>query len=136
LLRVRDQLRLLVEGVADEGDDVGEEALAGAFDLVAVEGFVSAPEELRGPGAGRGLDRRRQGLDVLVAESLAVGLAVEELKRLDLVAVRSQELLERLGQRPRPLLRLLRGPGEQQLVLGDLVQELLVLPPEIEQRAP
>ncbi len=85
---------VLVEGVADEGDEVGEDALTGTADFGLVERFVGAPEGLRGPGAGWGFEGVGEGADVFEAETFVVGAAVEDLEGGDLVAVGGDELLE------------------------------------------
>ncbi len=87
----RDQLVVLVHGEADEGDEVGEDALAaGAFDLVFLQRGVGLPELGFGPEVRRRLDAFGQILHVLELQPLPVGLAVEDLQRGDLVLVLSR----------------------------------------------
>lgn len=72
----RVQVRLLVNGVAHQRDDVGEDVLPGAAHLRLVERLVGVPQQVRRPGARRQLDGIGQFPDLLVGEPLLVGLAV------------------------------------------------------------
>ena len=87
-LGVGHQLVVLVQREAHEGHDVGEQPLARRpAHLVLLQQLVGPPQDLRRPRARRGLDRRGQGLDVVVAQPVAVRHREEELERVDLVLV-------------------------------------------------
>ena len=84
---VGDELVVLVERDADEGDEVGEDALAGAAHLRAVELLVRLPELLGRPLVRRPADRLGELLDLAEGEPLRLAAGVEDLERGDLVAV-------------------------------------------------
>ena len=72
---IRHELVLLVERDADERDEVGEDALAGAAHLRAVELLVGLPELLGRPLVGRPADRLRELLDLAEGEPLRLAAA-------------------------------------------------------------
>ena len=84
---VGDELVVLVEGDADERDEVGEDALAGAAHLRAVERLVRLPELLRRPLVRRPADRLGELLHLAEGEPLRLAAGVEDLEGGDLVAV-------------------------------------------------
>ena len=89
------QFVVLMRGEADEGDEVGEDALAArAFDLRLLQRGIGLPELGFVPEIGRLFDGVGQILDVLELQPLLVGLAVEDLQGGDLVLVLCDELLE------------------------------------------
>ena len=76
-----DEFVVLVNGEADEGDEVGEDALRGrAFDLGFIEGGVGLPELGFGPEVRRLLDGVGQLFDVFEPEGLLVGSIIENLQ--------------------------------------------------------
>ena len=123
---VGDELVVLVEGDADEGDEVGEDALAGAAHLRAVELLVRLPELLGRPLVRGPADRLGELLDLAEGEPLGLAAGVEDLEGGDLVAVVLAEPLPGLDRAPRPVCGLGRVAGLEQLVGGGLVDRLLV----------
>ena len=123
---VRDELVLLVEGDADERDEVGEHALAGAAHLRAVELLVRLPELLGRPLVRRAADRLRELLHLAEGEPLRLPAGVEDLERRDLVAVLLAELLPRLDRVAGAVGGVGRVAGLDHLVGGGLVDRLLV----------
>ena len=103
----RHQLVLLVEGEAEDRDDVGEDALPGSpANLVAVERLVRPPEPVGRPVARGRFDLLGEILDVAIADPRPVGLRVEDLKGRDVVLVLLEVFLEVLHHLPGPLRRL------------------------------
>ena len=126
VLAERRQLVVLVHCETHEGDEVGEQPLRRRTpDPVLVQCLVGAPELLGRPGAGRRLDFVGQRLEVAEAETPGVRRPVEALEGIDLVLVVRDEPLERVDQRLRLLLRRLARSRLDQLVHGDVVDDLL-----------
>ena len=91
------QLTVLVDGEADEGDEVCENTLAArAFDLRLLQCRIGLPELGFVPEIGRFFDGVGQILDVLEPQPLFVWLTVEDLQGSDFVFVLCDELFERL----------------------------------------
>ena len=90
-----DEFVVLVDGEADEGDEIGQDAFRGcSFDLGLIEGGVGLPELGFGPEMRRLLDRVGQFFDVFEPEGLLVGSIIENLQGGDFVFVVLDEFLE------------------------------------------
>ena len=90
-----DEFVVLVDGEADEGDEVGQDAFRGrAFDLGFIEGGVGLPELGFGPEMRWFLDRVGQFFDVFEPEGLLVGSIIENLEGGDFVFVVLDEFFE------------------------------------------
>ena len=105
------------EREADERDEVGQHALAGAAHARAVERLVGLPRAARASSwyGGRSI-AAGELLDLRVASAARGTGAVEHLERGDLVAVLLDELLERLDRRARAVGGVRRVAGLDQLV--------------------
>ena len=126
------ELVFLVEGDADEGDEVGEHAVAGAAHLRAVELLVGLPELVGCPLVRRTADRLGELLHLAEGEALGLAAGVEDLEGGDLVAVVLAELLPRLDRLAGAVGGVGRVAGLDHLVGGGLVDRLLVHPAQVD----
>ena len=90
-----DEFVVLMDGEADEGDEVGQDAFrGGSFDLGLIESGVGLPELGFGPEVRRFLDRVGQFLDVFEPERLLIGSIIQNLQGGDFVFVVLDEFFE------------------------------------------
>src|ERR1035438_5226600 len=125
----RFKLRLLLEGEANEIDQVGGNLGAAAAHMRGVDALVGAPK-LVGSNVRTAvdwlLDQIGQRLDLLEREAHGIGLAIENLQHFDFILVFAEELLKRLHHAQGALANHFRGAGFQEMVLVDRVDNLLV----------
>lgn len=128
------ELLVVFEGVANQRDNVGEHPAALAANLGGVERLICLPELLRGEVHGWRFDRAGELADVQEAEPAAAWLLEVSADRHVLIPVLGQELLEGLHR----VLSLagVGEPGEEHLVLGGQVNDLLSLHLDVQQPLP
>jgi hypothetical protein len=123
------ELRLLLEGEANEIDQVGGDLRPAAANVGRVDTLVGAPELVRcqmRTSVNRLFNQRGERLDLLEREANGVGLAIENLQYLDLVFVVAEELFKRLHHAQGAFAHYFRWAGFQEMVLVDGINDLLV----------
>ena len=123
------ELRLLLEGEANEIDQVGGDLRPAAANVGRVDTLVGAPELVRcqmRTSVNRLFNQRGERLDLLEREANGVGLAIENLQYLDLVFVVAEELFKRLHHAQGAFAHHFRWAGFQEMVLVDGINDLLV----------
>lgn len=121
------ELRLLLEGEANEIDQVGGDLRPAAANVGRVDTLVGAPELVRcqmRTSVNRLFNQRGERLDLLEREANGVGLAIENLQYLDLVFVVAEELFKRLHHAQGAFANHFRRAGFQEMVLVDGVDDL------------
>ena len=123
------ELRLLLEGEANEINQVGGDLRPAAANVGRVDTLVGAPELVRcqmRTSVNRLFNQRGERLDLLEREANGVGLAIENLQYLDLVFVVAEELFKRLHHAQGAFAHYFRWAGFQEMVLVDGINDLLV----------
>jgi hypothetical protein len=123
------ELRLLLEGEANEINQVGGDLRPAAANVGRVDTLVGAPELVRcqmRTSVNRLFNQRGERLDLLEREANGVGLAIENLQYLDLVFVVAEELFKRLHHAQGAFAHHFRWAGFQEMVLVDGINDLLV----------
>ena len=123
------ELRLLLEGEANEIDQVGGDLRPAAANVGRVDTLVGAPELVRcqmRTSVNRLFNQRGERLDLLEREANGVGLAIENLQYLDLVFVVAEELFKRLHHAQGAFAHYFRWAGFPEMVLVDGINDLLV----------
>ena len=122
-------MRLLLEGEANEIDQVGGDLRPAAANVGRVDTLVGAPELVRcqmRTSVNRLFNQRGERLDLLEREANGVGLAIENLQYLDLVFVVAEELFKRLHHAQGAFAHYFRWAGFPEMVLVDGINDLLV----------